>query len=130
VWQGRQSTISNFFEKPTTTQVAKFRLYSIDDQYAIYLYGNQRLEPPAQYLAAPFGAEGRKVVCYLSQRLTRTSSDATIRDIILVFSRMSLERAYNVGKDVKLMQLLKTSLARIRDPGWKKIAEGMLASIR
>jgi hypothetical protein len=122
--------IHAFFQMPLKDRLAHFTTYSIREQYAIYIYGNQKLEPPAMYLARPFGAEGAKVVPLLRARLAAASDDATIRDIVLVFSEMSSQGAVRVAQDQKLMKLLTDSVAKMKDPGWRSISEHELEKIR
>lgn len=122
--------IHAFFQMPLRDQLTHFTTYSIREQYAIYIYGNQKLEPPALYLARPFGAEGAKVVPLLRERLAAASDDATIRDIVLVFSEMSSQRAVRVAEDQELMRLLTDSVAKMKTPGWKSISEHELERIR
>lgn len=122
--------IHAFFQMPLKDRLTHFTTYPIREQYAIYIYGNQKLEPPALYLARPFGAEGAKVVPLLRERLAAASDDATIRDIVLVFSEMSSQGAVRVAQDQKLMRLLTDSVAKMKDPGWRSISEHELERIR
>lgn len=77
-----------------------------------------------------YGAEGAQVVPLLTERLTTASDDATIRDIVLVFSEMSSQGAVRVAQDQKLMRLLTDSVARMKNPGWRSISEHELERIR
>ncbi|HXM19606.1 MAG TPA: hypothetical protein VN934_12490 [Candidatus Tumulicola sp.] len=129
-WQGHEPVIDAFFQQPSKIQMLTFKSYSLDDQYAIFLYGNQVLEPPAIQLATAFGAEGQQVVPYLSAHLERTSRDLTVRDLVFVFREMDRQRAYNVGKDTTLMNLLREAVSKMKDPVWKRIAERDLAVLR
>lgn len=125
-----RKVISAFFQMSLKDQLTHFTTHSIREQYAIYIYGNQKREPPALYLARPFGAEGAKVVPLLTARLATASDDATIRDIVLVFSEMSSQGAVRVAQDQKLMRLLTDSVAKMKDPGWRSISEHELERMR
>jgi hypothetical protein len=125
-----RQVIHVFYARPLKDQIAAFSTYSFDEQYAIYIYGNQIRHPPAMYLAKPFGGEGLKVLVQLSSRLMKAESDATIRDVVLVFSEMSSQMAYDVAGDSQLMQLLSQSVARMKSDSWKAISEKELRSIR
>lgn len=122
--------IHAFFQMPLKDRLTHFTTYPIREQYAIYIYGNQKLEPPALYLARPFGAEGAKVVPLLRERLAAASDDATIRDIVLVFSEMSSQGTLRVAQDQKLMRLLTDSVAKMKNPGWRSISEHELEKVR
>ena len=74
-------------------------------------------------MAASLAAEGRTIVEPLSSRLMAATDDLTIRDLVMVFSAMSRQRAYDVGRDERLMTLLRDSVARMKDPDWKRIVE-------
>jgi hypothetical protein len=126
----RQATIDMFYSRPLKEQLTAFPSYAFDDQYAIYIYGNQVRHPPAIYLARPFGAEGRKVVQPLSLALNQASDDGTIRDLVLVFSEMNSQMAYDVASDQQLMQILTEAVARMKNQGWKNISTKELQSIR
>jgi len=63
----------------------------LEKQYAIYVCGNQYLEPPATYFAEPFALEGGRIVGYLKDKLSRASDDGTIRDVVSVlWSRLGI----------------------------------------
>lgn len=113
-----RKVISACIQMPLKDQLTHFTTHSIREQYAIYIYGNQKREPPALYLAWPFGAEGARVVPLLTEQLATASDDATIRD---------MER---VAQDQKLMRLLTDSVARMKNPGWRSISEHELERIR
>lgn len=129
-WRDRKDVVDAFYKLPLRQRIETFPTYGFDDQYAIYLYGNQAREPPAIYLAKPFAAQGEKVVASLSLRLEKTTNDSTIRDLVLVFSEMNSQHSYNVSDDATLMQLLRSAVSRMKNPGWKEISAKELASIK
>jgi hypothetical protein len=102
----------------------------IEKQYAIYICGNQYLEPPATYLAEPFAREGAGIVGFLKNKLSLASDDGTIRDVVLVFKAMSRQRTYNVAGDTELMKVISEAVGRVKDPFWKKTSEQFLGEIR
>jgi hypothetical protein len=119
-----------FFTKPTTEQMAEFSSLDIENQYAIFICGNQVREPPSIHLATPFAKEGQSVVGFLKEKLTAATGDLTIRDILLVFSDMSRYKSYNVAADTDLMKVITAAVARVKDPFWKKTSEQSLDEIR
>jgi hypothetical protein len=119
----------NFYGKPLKIRIAEFGNYELEKQYAIYICGNQFIEPPATYFAEPFAREGSKVVGFLKAKLSQTNDDGTIRDLILVFTEMSRQKTYAVSADRDLMKLMGASVARIKNDGWRQTTEQMLSEI-
>jgi hypothetical protein len=119
-----------FFRKPTAEQMAEFSGLDIENQYAVFICGNQVREPPSIHLATPFAKEGQSVVGFLKARLTAATGDLTIRDILLVFSEMSRGKSYNVAGDADLMKVITEAVDRVKDPFWKKTSEQSLGEIQ
>jgi hypothetical protein len=119
-----------FYGKPLNVRVSQFVAADLEKQYAIYICGNQYLEPPAAYLAESFAREGAGIVGFLKNKLSLASDDGTIRDVVLVFEEMSRQRAYNVAGDTDLMKVITEAVDRVKDPFWKKTAEQSLGEIR
>ncbi len=122
--------IDTFYAKTLKDQIATFTSRPFEEQYAIYIYGNQVRHPPAIYLARPFGSEGEKVVAPLSKKLIDAHDDLTVRDTVIVFSEMSSQKTYDVAGDERLMKFLSDAVAGMRNPDWKAIAEKELRNIR
>ena len=119
-----------FFSKPTTAQMGAFASLAVEDQYAVFICGNQVREPPSIHLATPFAKEGEAVVGFLKTKLTNASGDLTIRDILLVFVEMSRQRTYNVAGDDDLMRVITAAVGRVKDADWKRVCERSLGEIR
>jgi hypothetical protein len=128
-WHTHQSVIDEFYAKSLKERISAFPRYSFDEQYAIYLYGNQVQHPPAIYLADPFAAQGQSILLPLSDRLKAATDDLTIRDLVMVFSAMSREKTYNVAGDEGLMKLLRDSAGRMKHSVWKDIVEKEISSL-
>jgi hypothetical protein len=120
-WRSHQAVVDAFYAKSVKDRIETFSRYSFDEQYAIYLYGNQIQHPPALYLADPFAAEGKGVVDALAKRLAGTSDDLTIRDLVIVFAAMNRQKTYDVRGDGRLRKLVTESVQRMKDPDWKRI---------
>jgi hypothetical protein len=119
-----------FYGKPLKARLAQFADADLDKQYAIYICGNQYLEPPATYFARLLAREGGKVVGFLKKKLSQANDDGTIRDVIAVFAEMNGQKTYAVSDDQELMKLMTGSVARMRDDGWRRITEGMVSEIQ
>jgi len=119
-----------FYGKPFNVRVSQFVAADLEKQYAIYICGNQYLEPPATYLAESFARGGAGIVGFLKNKLSLASDDGTIRDVVLVFKVMSRQRTYNVAGDTDLMKVIIEAVDRVKDPFWKKMSEQFLGEIR
>jgi hypothetical protein len=115
---------------PEKQRNARFEKYDFDAQYAIYIYGCQKIEPPEIDLAWQLARQGAPIVQPLEAKLEIANDDLTIRDIFLVFRMMSDLRAYDVAADQPLMAELRLKASDIRDPAWAIIAQDDLAEIR
>jgi DNA topoisomerase IA len=129
-WHAHKGVVDAFYAKSLKERISTFPRYSFDDQYAIYLFGNQVQHPPAIYLADPFAARGQSIVLALSDRLKAATYDLTIRDIVMVFSAMSRDKTYNVVGDERLMKLLRESAKRMKKSGWKQIVEKEISGLK
>lgn len=107
-----------------------FSNYDIDMQYAVYICGMQFIHPPMMYLAGLFAKEGNKAVGFLKTKLMEANDDLTIRDLILVFNRMSWLKTYDVANDDELMHLISDRVGGMKDPGWKQTTLEMIAEIK
>jgi hypothetical protein len=123
------SLTSYFYGDPMKVRMARFAAADLEKQYAIYICGNQFREPPAMYFAGPFAQEGRRAVDFLKPKLDKATDDATIRDIINVFSEMKRRGTYEVAQDAALMQVIHASVGRIRNPFWKRFVEQIVSEI-
>jgi hypothetical protein len=117
---------TTFFREPMPKQMSDFARFPVDTQYAIYLCGNQIIHPPAMHLGTPFAAEGGAVVPFLKQKLSQARDDITIRDIVRVFTQMQVQKTYDVIGDRELITLMNSSIAKMRDPGWRQVTQNMI----
>ena len=120
---------SYFYGEPLKTRLAKFSSADLEKQFAIYICGNQYLEPPALYFATPLAKEGRRAAKFFRAKLPEATDDGTIRDIIMVFSEMQRQGTYPVASDRELMQLIHSSAARIKDAAWRQFVERKVTEI-
>ncbi len=119
-----------FYGEPVKVRITQFSAADLDKQYAIYICGNQNLEPPAIYLAEPFAREGAGVVGFLKQKLLQANDDGTVRDIVLVFTEMSRKRTYDVAGDGNLMRVVDDRVAAMKDEGSKRLVQQNVKEIR
>ncbi len=113
----------------TSEQIKQFKNYSLDEQYELYLFGNQVVHPPATYLAAPFAKQGPIIVPFLKAKLEATQKEVTIRDIAAVLSELARLKLYDFSRDSELMGLLERR-ANDMQGIWKKIVLDMISEIK
>jgi hypothetical protein len=119
-----------FFKQPPETRAARLRQYPLPEQYKIFRYGNDRLEPPALGLANPIAERGAQAVPFLLAKLDSEKDDIGVRDIVLVFSVMGALRSYDVKSDVGLIRKLESAVARMTDKDWQSMCVAMLTHIK
>ena len=117
-----------FFQEPPQQQIKDFSGYDFEDQYALYVYGNQQIEPPSFYLRRPFARDGAKIVKPLMAKLSQTSNEVTIRDIVLVFGAMQDLNTYDVSRNKLLMETLRQRVNGMKGI-WKNMCTKTLREI-
>ncbi len=119
------------FGGPAATRIDRVRTYSLEDQYRIFRYANDVVEPPAMDLATPIAERGAAAVPFLLEQLNSKPNDtATIRDTLLIFEEMAVSRTYDVKSDAGLMATLQARVAGMKDKGWQSTCSRMLTRIR
>src|SRR6266851_6276916 len=71
----------NFFDKPPGDRLERLRQYSLADQYKIFRYGNDAIEPPVMELARPIAEKAGGAVPFLMDQLNANADDIAVRDI-------------------------------------------------
>lgn len=122
--------VQTFFQMPLKDRMEKFGTYTLEEQYRIFICGNQVMHPPAIYLAGPFAKQGSRAVVLLKAKLASAKDDLTIRDIILVFTEMQRRDTYDVAGDKALIALITDSVRVIQDKDWRRIAQQNLNEIQ
>jgi hypothetical protein len=114
---------------PARDRVDRLRQYSLEDQYRIYRYGNDCIEPPLMDLAEPIAERGATAVPFLLAKLDLKADDMTVRDVLGIFHMMAYVKAYNVKADTLVMGALRARLSTMKDAEWKRICSKTLQSI-
>ena len=120
----------SFFEKPAVDEVQRLRRYSLDEQYRIFRYGMDKIEPPAMGLARPIAERGADAVPFLVNKLNADAGDIAVRDILLIFEMMEASGSYKVSANGSLLSLLTSRVSKMRDKGWQDICFQGLEEIR
>jgi len=118
----------DFFSLSSNEMKQKFSEYPLEDQYRLFRYGNDELEPPYTELADQIAKQGDKAVPFLSSKLKNETEELGIRDIVLIFEMMAYYTSYNVNEDQLLMGLMSSKVATMTT--WKSVAVNMLDRIK
>lgn len=119
----------SFFEKPPHDRVERLRQYSLEEQYRIFRYGNDRIEPPIMELAKPLAERGEAAIPFLHSQLRRAADDQTLRDILLLFETMTRLRTYDVKSNGPLMTDLRSKVSDFKNRLWGEACREMLHRI-
>lgn len=118
-----------FYAQPMTEQMKTFRNHSLEEQLALYFYGNQVRHPPAIYLARCFALNGANAVEILRTKLKSKNDDLTVRDISSLLEAVDALGRYDVSEDLQLMSALRSSVRSMQDQGWRDTAQNKVISI-
>ena len=121
--------INDFFQKSTSEQLQLFNRYSLEEQYELFLFGNQVVHPPAVYLSQPFAEQGPIIVPFLKSKLETTQKEVTIRDIIAVFHELAGLKLYNFSEDPDLLGLIERKANKM-DGIWKETTLKLISEIQ
>lgn len=121
---------SVIFGGPPGTRVERVRQYSLEDQFKIFRYGVEKVEPPLMGLADPIAERGVSAVPFLLNQLNSKPDDAITEDVLLIFERMAFSKSYDVRSDAALMALLQTRISAVKDEEWRKICAKQFERIK
>jgi hypothetical protein len=108
------------FLRNPRNQVERLRSYSLPEQYKIFRYGNDFVEPPILKLADPIAERGEAAVPFLKDQLNSSEDGIELRDILWVFERMKAMGSYDVSSNPDLIRLLTTKVHGMKDTFWQK----------
>lgn len=119
----------DYFRMLPSEQIRQFTSHRLEEQYHLYLVGNQIIEPPAIYLAKPFAEQGPVIVPFLKTKLIAAKEEISIRDISLIFRTMAELKLYDFSTDHELMHLLDERSGNMHGI-WKDITLKNISGIR
>ena len=120
----------DFFRKPLGNRLERLRQYCLENQYKIFRYGNDVVEPPLTDLANPIAERGAESVPFLLNRLDSESDDISARDILLIFEKMTYFKSYDVKSDMALMSKLTSRVSVMKDKGWQSTCRRKIQNIK
>lgn len=117
---------------PAATRLDRVRQYSLEDQYRIFRYGNDIVEPPLLDLAKPIAERGASAVPFLLKQLNSKSDDedTVTRDVLLVFEDMTISGSYDATSDPTVMATLSAKIAAVKDKGWRDVCYRMFERMK
>jgi hypothetical protein len=118
------------FRQPLADRLERLRARSLDDQYRIFRYGNDVIEPPLTDLANPIAERGKAAIPFLLARLMVDTDDFSVRDILLVLGKMTSSKTYDVKSDVSVMTALSSRISGMKAKEWRTVCQTMLERIK
>lgn len=119
-----------YYGRPPSVRMAEIRGYSVEKQYAVFICGTGYIRPPSWDGAQPFIERGGLAIGFLKAKLQSAGHDFEISGIVALIDEMDELGSYPASNDKELMQILETSVARIRDPQLRRESEKRLHRIR
>lgn len=120
----------DFFKHPRAERVERLRHYSLQDQYRIFRYGNDKIEPPDLELANPIAERGAGAIPFLTEQLKFSTDDLTVVDIMLILRTMVNLKTYDVKRDAALMGILETRISKMKSQDWQAFCREKLENIK
>lgn len=119
-----------FFHHSRGDRVQRMRQYSLEEQYKIFRYGNDRIEPPDLELANPIAQRGVSAIPFLLRQLKSSTDEFAVRDILLILRAMVRFKKYDVKRDATLMDVLEKRVSEMKDIGWQAFCREKLDNIK
>ena len=103
--------------------------YSLEDQFKIFLYGNQTIHPSMKSLAIPIAKRGKPALDYVLNQIRESNNDLDFRDSIQIFRAMEKGGYYSVCSDSPALKEIKANENKIKDLEWREIYHNMLQNL-
>ena len=115
----------DYFQKKRNLQEPDFNSYGLEQQYEIFVYGNNCMHPPFLYLAGLMAEKGGAVVEFLEKKLQETEDAGVVISIIDVFVFMELLQTYRVSADNELIKVIQTAIQNIEAENTREFAQSI-----
>ena len=119
-----KSLESEFF-KWEDFDYSKLEGYSLEDQYKIFLYGNQEIHPALTELANPIAKRGKSALDYVLEKIRESNNDLDFRDSLVIFRAMEKGGYYSVCDDSFALAEIKANENKIKKLEWQKVYHEM-----
>lgn len=120
------SVEKEFFRDDISTRMERLEEYSLEQQWRIFLYGNQVIHPPNKTLALPIAKQGKSALIFILKQLENPKHELDYRDALVIFDRMQRDGYYNVCSDRVAMEAIRRNKTKISHAGWRDIYQQML----
>lgn len=107
----------------------RFEEYPLEQQWRIFLYGNQKIHPPTKSLALPIAKKGYMALEYIILQLRESENEPDFRDALVVFERMQQGGYYNVCGDPTAMETIRRNEYKISHLGWREVYSQMAGDL-
>lgn len=119
------SVEKQFFRGDIPTRMERLETYPLEQQWRIFLYGNQVIHPPTTGLALPIAKQGKPALDYILQQLEHPKHELDFRDSMVVFERMQQGGYYDVCGASTAMEAIRRNENRISHAGWRDVYRQM-----
>ncbi|UVT16494.1 MAG: hypothetical protein H8K04_02705 [Nitrospira sp.] len=120
---------AQFFAEGFESRIERLEKYPLDQQYKIFLYGNQIVHPPLTGLALPRAKRGQPALEFILEKLDHSRNDLDFRDSLVVFQHMQWGGYYNICGDTVAMNKIKANEDKIRNADWRGVYNQMLKGL-
>lgn len=124
-----QTLERTFFQGEISTRNQRLAGYSMEEQWRIFLYGNQVIHPPATGLAEVLARQGEPMLKLILKSLESTKSDLDYRDSMVVFQMMQWHGDYAICASADVLARIKSNQGRIGSSDWRRVYGEMLAEL-
>ena len=121
----------NFFSKYSRhDRIVRLRQYSLEDQYKIFRYGNDKMQPRDWTLADPIAERGAPVIPFLTAKLNSSADDLTVYDVLIILWEMDRLKAFQPAQETTLMHFLEDRVPKIKNPHLQYRSRSLLDDIK
>lgn len=124
-----ESVEKQFFRGDIPTRMERLEAHSLEQQWQIFLYGNQVIHPPTTGLALPIAKQGKPALDYILKQLEHPKHELDFRDSMVVFERMQQGGYYDICSDATAMEVIRHNESRISHSGWRDVYKQMLEDL-
>lgn len=124
-----QTVEREFFHGDIPTRNQRLAGYPMEEQWRIFLYGNQVIHPPATGLAAVLARQGEPMLQFILKSLEASKNDLDYRDSMVVFQMMQWHGDYAICDNGDILSRIKNNQNKINNLAWRKVYGEMLKEL-